>query len=99
MRVAIAGGGIAGMATAMALKRAGIEAEIYEAYDESAGLEAGAYLTVAVNGLDALRTIGAHEPVINAIVGAGRINGVRGRGGSCKESPRELRCRGRSRQI
>ena len=54
------------MATAMSLDRAGIEAEIYEAYDESAGLEAGAYLTVAVNGLDALRTIGAHEPVIKA---------------------------------
>src|ERR1700716_3205620 len=66
MRVAIAGGGIAGMATAMALERAGIDAEVYEAYDESAGLEAGAYLTVAVNGLDALRTIGAHERVIKA---------------------------------
>jgi FAD-dependent urate hydroxylase len=54
------------MATAMALERAGVGAEIYEAYDESAGLEAGAYLTVAVNGLDALRTVGAHEPVIKA---------------------------------
>jgi 2-polyprenyl-6-methoxyphenol hydroxylase-like FAD-dependent oxidoreductase len=66
MRVLIAGGGIAGMATAMALERAGIEAEIYEAYDQSAGLDAGAYLTVAVNGLDALRTIGAHRPVMEA---------------------------------
>jgi 2-polyprenyl-6-methoxyphenol hydroxylase-like FAD-dependent oxidoreductase len=66
MRVVIAGGGVAGLATALACQRAGIDAEIYEAYDESAGLEAGAYLTVAVNGLDALRTIGAHERVMRA---------------------------------
>jgi 2-polyprenyl-6-methoxyphenol hydroxylase-like FAD-dependent oxidoreductase len=66
MRVLIAGGGIAGMAAAMACQKAGINAEIYEAYDESAGLEAGAYLTVAVNGLDALRAIDAHHLVIRA---------------------------------
>lgn len=66
MRVLIAGGGIAGMTTAMALERAGVEAVIFEAYEESAGLEAGAYLTVAVNGLDALRAIGAHERVLQA---------------------------------
>src|SRR3982075_3495532 len=66
MQVLIAGGGIAGMATAMACQKAGINAEIYEAYDESAGLEAGAYLTVAVNGLDGLRAIDAHQLVIRA---------------------------------
>jgi FAD-dependent urate hydroxylase len=66
MRVLIAGGGIAGMATAMALERAGVEAAIFEAYEESAGLEAGAYLTIAVNGLDALRAIGAHQRVLEA---------------------------------
>jgi len=66
MRALIAGGGIAGMATAMACQKAGINAEIYEAYDESAGLDAGAYLTVAVNGLDALRAIDAHRLVIRA---------------------------------
>jgi FAD-dependent urate hydroxylase len=66
VRALIAGGGIAGMATAMALERAGVEAVIFEAYEESAGLEGGAYLTIAVNGLHALRTIGAHEPVLQA---------------------------------
>src|ERR1700716_4523970 len=66
MQVLIAGGGIAGMATAMACQKAGIDAEVYEAYDESAGLEAGAYLTIAVNGLDALRAFGAHERVMRA---------------------------------
>jgi FAD-dependent urate hydroxylase len=62
----IVGGGIAGPVTAMALQRAGIDAVVYEAYDTSAGLDAGAFLTVAVNGLDALRTLDAHEPVLAA---------------------------------
>jgi len=63
----IIGGGIAGPVTAMALERAGISPIVYEAYDESAGLAVGAFLTVAVNGLDALRVIdGAHQPVLAA---------------------------------
>src|ERR671933_409421 len=60
----IIGGGIAGPVTAMALQRAGIDATIYEAYGTSAGLEAGAFLTIAVNGLDALRTLDVHQEVI-----------------------------------
>ena len=62
----IIGGGIAGPVAAMALQRAGIEALVYEAYDTGAGLDAGAFLTVAVNGLDALRILDAHEPVLAA---------------------------------
>jgi len=62
----IIGGGIAGPVTAMALQRAGIESVVYEAYDTSAGLDADAFLTVAVNGLDALRTLDVHEPVLAA---------------------------------
>jgi 2-polyprenyl-6-methoxyphenol hydroxylase-like FAD-dependent oxidoreductase len=49
----------------MALQRAGIEAVVYEAHVPSAG-EAGSYLTVATNGLDALRAIGADGPVLAA---------------------------------
>ena len=59
----IVGGGIAGPVTAMALQRAGIEPVVYEAYASSAG-DAGAFLTVAVNGLDALRVLDAHRPVL-----------------------------------
>jgi FAD-dependent urate hydroxylase len=61
----IIGGGIAGPVAAMALQRAGIESVIYESRtpDESAG---GAFLTVAVNGLDALRAIEAHTGVLTA---------------------------------
>jgi 2-polyprenyl-6-methoxyphenol hydroxylase-like FAD-dependent oxidoreductase len=54
------GGGIAGPAAAMALRRAGIEAAIYEAREAGAD-EAGAFLTLASNGLDAMRAIDAHR--------------------------------------
>jgi FAD-dependent urate hydroxylase len=54
----VIGGGVAGPAAAMALRRAGIEPVIYEAYPHTAD-DAGVFLTVATNGIDALRTIGA----------------------------------------
>ena len=65
MKALIAGGGVAGPVTAMALQRAGIEAVVYEAYVPD-GDEAGSYLTVATNGLDALRAIDADKPVLAA---------------------------------
>ena len=65
MKALIAGGGVAGPVTAMALQRAGIEAVVYEAYVPDGG-EAGSYLTVATNGLDALRAIDADKPVLAA---------------------------------
>src|ERR687892_2866983 len=61
----IAGGGVAGPVTAMALQRAGIDAVVYEAYPPPA-TEVGSYLTVATNGLDALRAIEADTPVLAA---------------------------------
>jgi 2-polyprenyl-6-methoxyphenol hydroxylase-like FAD-dependent oxidoreductase len=57
-KVIIAGGGVAGTATALALLNAGIEAEVYEAYP-SGGADAGAFLTVMRNGMAALARIGA----------------------------------------
>jgi FAD-dependent urate hydroxylase len=83
----IIGGGIAGPATAMALQRAGIESVVYEAYDTSAGLSAGAFLTVAVNGLDALRTLDAHEPVLDAGFPTTRIEFFSGTGKRLGEVP------------
>jgi 2-polyprenyl-6-methoxyphenol hydroxylase-like FAD-dependent oxidoreductase len=65
MKALIAGGGVAGPVTAMALQRAGIEAVVYEAH-VPAGDEAGSYLTMASNGLDALRAIEADGPVLAA---------------------------------
>ena len=65
MKALIIGGGVAGPVTAMALQRAGIEAVVYEAHVPTGG-EAGSYLTVATNGLDALAAIGADGPVLAA---------------------------------
>ncbi|MFC5834606.1 FAD-dependent monooxygenase [Nonomuraea insulae] len=53
----IAGGGIAGAASAIALRKAGIDAVVHEAYDRTAD-DAGAFLTLAPNALDALRALG-----------------------------------------
>jgi FAD-dependent urate hydroxylase len=56
----IVGGGIAGPVAAMALRRAGIESVVYEAHAGGAD-DAGAFLTLASNGLDALRAVDAHR--------------------------------------
>ncbi len=64
-KAVIIGGGIAGPVTACALQRAGIASVVYEAYPRQAQ-HAGAFLTVAVNGLDALRALDLHLPVLEA---------------------------------
>jgi 2-polyprenyl-6-methoxyphenol hydroxylase-like FAD-dependent oxidoreductase len=56
----IAGGGIAGSTTGIALAKAGIRAEIFEAYAHDAE-GVGAWLTFASNGVDALATLGLGE--------------------------------------
>lgn len=61
----VIGGGIAGPAAAMALHKAGIEAVVYEAHATSAD-GTGAFLTLATNGVNALRTLGADEPATTA---------------------------------
>ena len=64
----VIGGGIAGPATAMALAKAGIEATVYEARPDGAD-GGGVMLTLAVNGIDALRAIDASSAA--AAVAAG----------------------------
>jgi FAD-dependent urate hydroxylase len=56
----IVGGGVAGPVAAMALQRAGMDSVIYEAHPGDAD-DAGAFLTFASNGLDALRAIDAQD--------------------------------------
>src|SRR3954452_7243474 len=53
----VAGGGIAGTPAAIALHHAGFTPVIHEAHERGAD-ERGAFLTVAVNGLAALRALG-----------------------------------------
>jgi 2-polyprenyl-6-methoxyphenol hydroxylase-like FAD-dependent oxidoreductase len=80
MRALIIGGGVAGTVAAMALQKAGWEPVIYEAYQESAGLEQGSYLTVAVNGLDALRAVDLDHVVTGAGFPSGKIEFYSGTG-------------------
>jgi 2-polyprenyl-6-methoxyphenol hydroxylase-like FAD-dependent oxidoreductase len=61
----IIGGGIAGPAMAMALQKAGIDPVIYEAHPAAAD-ETGAFLTVATNGISALRVLDADAAVLDA---------------------------------
>jgi len=58
----VIGGGVAGPVMALALRKAGIDAEVYEAYSSSADT-IGGMLTVAPNGLEALALVGADEAV------------------------------------
>jgi 2-polyprenyl-6-methoxyphenol hydroxylase-like FAD-dependent oxidoreductase len=58
MRVLIAGGGVAGSVTAMALQRAGIESTIFESHHRT-DVDVGSYFTISPNGLDALAAVGA----------------------------------------
>lgn len=60
----VIGSGIAGMATAIALRHAGIDAAIYEARPASADGK-GAFLTIMANGLDALRAVEADHLVLD----------------------------------
>ncbi|GAB3374890.1 FAD-dependent oxidoreductase [Amycolatopsis echigonensis] len=62
MKVLVIGGGIAGATTAMALRRAGIEATVYEAYPKAAD-GVGTALTLSPNGRNALRQIDADDAV------------------------------------
>ncbi|MEU5306252.1 FAD-dependent monooxygenase [Streptomyces noursei] len=58
----VIGGGVAGPVTALALRRAGIAAMVYEAYPTAAD-GVGAWLGLAPNGLAALATVGADAAV------------------------------------
>ncbi|MGH4017556.1 MAG: FAD-dependent oxidoreductase [Pseudonocardiaceae bacterium] len=58
----VIGGGVAGPVAAMALHQAGIEATVHEAHDGTAD-GVGGGLSVAPNGMNALRVIGADDVV------------------------------------
>ncbi|GAB3967526.1 FAD-dependent monooxygenase [Actinoallomurus acanthiterrae] len=80
MRVLIVGGGVAGAVAGIAAKKAGLDPMIYEAYEHSSGLAHGVYLTVAVNGLDALRAVDADKVVTSAGFPSGHMRFLSGTG-------------------
>ncbi len=61
MNIAIIGGGIGGLTTALALKRAGIPFVLYEAASEIR--EVGAGIIMANNALQVFRHLGIHEAI------------------------------------
>jgi len=74
----IIGGGIAGPIAAVALRRAGIDATVYEAYPGTAD-GVGAMLSLAPNGINALRAIGFDATTLGEPVDTMIIAGSNGR--------------------
>jgi len=66
-RVLIIGGGVAGPTAALALRKAGLEPAVYEAYPVG-GEDVGAFLTIMNNGMDALAAIDAAEEVVGSFI-------------------------------
>ena len=65
MKVVVAGGGVAGAASAIALARAGAEVTVYEAHEDPAG-PVGSFLSLAANGLRGLEVLGCLPQVQSA---------------------------------
>ncbi|WP_041939566.1 MULTISPECIES: FAD-dependent oxidoreductase [Frankia] len=57
MRVVVVGGGVAGAASAIALRRIGAEVTVHEAHEEPAG-PVGSFVSLAANGLRAVAVLG-----------------------------------------
>jgi 2-polyprenyl-6-methoxyphenol hydroxylase-like FAD-dependent oxidoreductase len=83
----VIGGGVAGPVTALALRKAGIAATVYEAYPSAAD-GVGAWLGLAPNGQAALATVGADaavtavgQPVPGMVMADGLGNQLTGFGG------------------
>ncbi|MCR1288878.1 FAD-dependent oxidoreductase [Shouchella clausii] len=72
--VAIIGSGVAGVATALFLKKAGIESTIYES--RSAEIETGAGFLLSPNGVKVLGEIGCKDEVMEVSLGIGIVAGT-----------------------
>lgn len=100
-RVLVVGGGIGGLATAIALRQQGIEVEVYEAYEDPAQ-DVGTFLTVATNGLralgyldclDAVEAAGFPSPTMRIWGSSGKLLGTMPFGGSQYGGPAALTIR------
>ncbi|MEH1164363.1 FAD-dependent oxidoreductase [Micromonospora sp. CPCC 205539] len=65
MRVVVIGGGVAGAAAALALRRTGADVTVYEAHADPAG-DVGSFVSLASNGLRGLDALGCLEPIRDA---------------------------------
>jgi 2-polyprenyl-6-methoxyphenol hydroxylase-like FAD-dependent oxidoreductase len=64
MKALIIGAGVCGPVTALALRRAGLDAAVYEAHARPT-TDVGSYLTVATNGLHALAALDLRQAVVD----------------------------------
>jgi salicylate hydroxylase len=87
MRVVVVGGGVAGAASAVALRRIGAEVTVYEAYAEPAG-PVGSFLSLAANGLRGLAVLDCLEAVQRAGFAVPRQRMWSGAGKLLAEVPR-----------
>ncbi|KXX56635.1 MULTISPECIES: FAD-dependent oxidoreductase [unclassified Rhodococcus (in: high G+C Gram-positive bacteria)] len=65
MEVIVAGGGVSGTATAIALRRTGSDVTLYETHPDPAG-QVGSFLSLASNGLRGLKALGCLDQVRQA---------------------------------
>ena len=84
----VIGGGVAGPVAAIALRRIGWDATVYEAYTDPAG-DVGSYVSLGANGLRALDAVGARAavaavgteiPLLRLWSGRGKLLGEAARG-------------------
>ncbi|MBE1532321.1 FAD-dependent oxidoreductase [Actinomadura algeriensis] len=90
MRAVVIGGGVAGSAGAIALARAGADVTVHEAYDDPAG-PVGSFVSLAVNGLRALDSLGCLPAVQAAGFAVERQRMWSGRGRLLGDVPRGRR--------
>jgi salicylate hydroxylase len=90
MRIVIAGGGVAGSASAAALARCGHDVTVYEAYQDPAG-PVGSFLSLAANGLRGLAVLGCLPAVQQAGIEVARQRMWSGRGKLLGDVPRGRR--------
>jgi 2-polyprenyl-6-methoxyphenol hydroxylase-like FAD-dependent oxidoreductase len=90
MRIVIAGGGVAGSASAVALAHCGHDVTVYEAYEDPAG-PVGSFLSLAANGLRGLAVLGCLPAVQKAGIPVERQRMWSGRGKLLGDVPRGRR--------
>lgn len=86
----IIGGGIAGPTLAVALRRIGMEAEVFEQLSPDAD-QRGSWINFQANGLDALRAVGLESGVAEIGYPVDTISFVNGRGRSLGQMPMAFR--------
>ena len=90
MKAIVIGGGVAGAAGAVALRRIGAEVTVYEAYEDPAGA-VGSFVSLATNGLRALDALGCLAAVQQAGFAVERQRMWSGRGKLLGDVPRSRR--------